>query len=279
MVYLAVTKLPISIEWFRLFQYLRMKRLLLSLCICAYGLATQAQITQLPDNFSSGTLWIVRVGANYNGVTGSGIDDQKDAWEKSKLDGSFKRNLGASISFGFNKSFGNSPLYWGMELGAGMRGYKTEATKNGSSSVKSAGNWQMTSATTNNTTLTAFNAQLTPIMIGYKLGINDKFAIDFHVGGYASYDFAGNFKSEYSSQINTTSEHGGSNQSKEENTSTKIGDIDHYNNHDFGVVAGAGVWFGHFNLDFIWQRGFISFYDKGSDLFSNNLQLRLGYAF
>ena len=187
--------------------------------------------------------------------------------------------MGANLSIGFNKSFGHSPLYWGMELGAGMRGYKTEATKKGNASVQSAGNWKLSSTTTDEVSLNAFNAHFTPIMIGYKFVLNDNFALDIHIGGYGSYDFAGDLKSEHHSRIYTTSQHGGSNQSKDESNSAKISDIDNYNNYDFGVVAGAGIWFGHFNLDIIWQRGFISIYDNDSDMFSNNMQLRLGYAF
>lgn len=256
-----------------------MKRFYL-LCVCAYGIGLHAQVTQLPENFTSGkTVWMVRIGASFNGVTGSGVNDQKDTWNKNGYDGSFKRSLGASLSIGFNKSFGDSPLYWGMELGAGMRGYKTEATKHGSSSVKSAGNWSMTSTAMDKTKLNAFNAQFTPIMIGYKFLFNDNIALDIHVGGYASYDFAGEIKSEYSSSYHTTSQYGGSSNSKNDNNSTKISDIDKYNNHDFGVVAGAGIWYGHFNLDFIWQRGFISIYDTDNGMFSNKLHLRLGYAF
>ena len=166
-----------------------------------------------------------------------------------------------------------------MELGVGMRGYKTEATKNGSASVESAGNWKLSSTTADELSLYAINAQFTPIMIGYKFILNDNLALDLHVGGFGSYDFAGELKSEYHSRINTTSQHGGSNQSKDESNSTKIGDIDKYQNYDFGVVAGGGIWYGHFNVDIIWQRGFISIYDSNSDMFSNNVQLRLGYTF
>ena len=113
-----------------------MKRILICLCVCTLGFNSQAQVTQLPDNFTSGkAMWIIKVGASYNKVTGSDVDDQKEAWQKNN------------------------------------------------------------------------------------------------------------------------------------------------NNYDFGVVAGAGIWFGHFNLDLIWQRGFISIYDTDSDMFSNNMQVRLGYAF
>lgn len=244
------------------------------------GLSTHAQITQLPDNFTSGKIvWMVRAGTNYNSVTGSAIDDQKEVWNKNKLDGSFKRVFGPTLSVGLNKSIGHSPLYWGMELGAGMRGYKTEAIKNGSASVPSAGNWKSSGTITDKTTLYAFNAQLIPIMVGYKYLINDNIAIDVHVGGFGSYDFWGELKSEHSSRIYITSDHGNSNQSKDESNSINIGDLEKYRNYDFGVVAGAGIWYGHFNIDFQWQRGFISIFGNNSDMFCNSLQLRLGYAF
>lgn len=45
------------------------------------------------------------------------------------------------------------------------------------------------------------------------------------------------------------------------------------------VRAGAGVWIGHFNLDFTWQRGFVSIYKGDSEFFNNSFLLRIGYAF
>lgn len=109
-----------------------MKKYVFSLIICASGLVTQAQVTQLPNDFTSGkTVWIVRAGASLSGVSGDGVDAMKDGWEKQKPNskwsssGDFKRALGANLSIGFNKLFGSGPVYWGMELGVAMRGYKT----------------------------------------------------------------------------------------------------------------------------------------------------------
>ena len=37
--------------------------------------------------------------------------------------------------------------------------------------------------------------------------------------------------------------------------------IDSYRNYDFGVLGGIGFWFGHFNNDLNYQRGFVSIYE------------------
>ena len=262
-----------------------MKKFVFSLLVCATGLVTQAQVTKLPEGFTSGkTVWMVRAGASLNGASGDGVDATLDGWEKHKpnskwdYSGDFKRALGASLSIEFYKSFGTSPLYWGMELGVAMRGYKGEADWSyGASSSVSGGYDSHTKAQT--ITMNAFNAQLSPINIGYKFLLNDNMAVDVHVGGFASYDFAGKLKSEHTYNMTSSSQYGSSTQSKDDSNSTNIGDIDGYRRHDFGVIAGAGVWVGHFNIDFTWQRGFISIYKGDNKLFNNSIQLRLGYAF
>lgn len=111
-----------------------MRKLVFSLLVFATGLAAQAQVTKLPEGFTSGkTVWMVRAGASLNDASGDGVDATLDNWEKQKpnskwsYSGDFKRALGANLSIGFNKPFGTSPLYWGMELGVAMRGYKGEA--------------------------------------------------------------------------------------------------------------------------------------------------------
>lgn len=51
------------------------------------------------------------------------------SWDKSKYDGDFKANVGYDFTVGFDKYFGNHHLYWDMELGLGVCGYKTHAIK------------------------------------------------------------------------------------------------------------------------------------------------------
>ena len=94
-----------------------MKKYLFSLLVCTSGLAAQAQVTQLPDGFTSGkTVWIVRAGASLNGVSGDGVNATKDGWEKLKPNskwsssGDFKRALGANLSIGFNKAVKRAPI-------------------------------------------------------------------------------------------------------------------------------------------------------------------------
>ena len=259
-----------------------MKRLVLSFLVCATGLATQAQVTKLSEGFTSGkTVWMVRAGASLNGASGDGVDATKDDWEKGKWDGSFGRALGGNVSIGFNKSFGSSPLYWGMELGAAMRGYKTSADWGKSASSTVAGSRIYDSHTkTQTTTLNAYNAQLLPIIIGYKYLLNDKMAIDVHVGGFASYDFAGEIKSETSDHIYSySSKYGTRDTNNEDSNTVKIGDLDGYRNYDFGAVGGVGLWFGHFNVGVSYQRGFISIFEGDNTYFCDKLQVRLGYAF
>ena len=89
-----------------------MKKLMVLMFMCSLGFVSQAQeVLQLPEGFSGGkTVWIVRAGASFSGVTGKGIDAQEDVWAKSKWSGSFGRAFGGNLSIGFNKTFGSSPL-------------------------------------------------------------------------------------------------------------------------------------------------------------------------
>lgn len=256
-----------------------MKKLMTLLFMCSLVLASQAQeVLQLPSGFSGGkTVWIIRAGANFSGVSGKGIDAQEDAWVKNKWSGSFGRAFGGNLSIGFNKSLGSTPIYWGMDLGVAMRGYKTDASWSyGASSSISGGYDSHTKS--EKTTLTAYSAQLSPINIGYKYKINDNMAVDIHVGGFASYDFAGSLKSESYDHIYLTGKYGTNDKTTENSNSTKIGDINSYRKYDFGVIGGVGFWYGHFNVDFSYQRGFVSIYDSDNTYFCNKMMLKLGYA-
>ena len=256
-----------------------MKKLMTLAFMCSLVLASQAQeVLQLPSGFTEGkTVWIVRAGVSFSGVFGKGIDAQEDAWAKNKWSGSFKRAFGGNLSIGFNKHFGSSPMYWGMDLGVAMRGYKADASWSyGASSSISGGYDSHTKSET--TTLTAYNAQLSPINIGYKYVINDRMAVDIHVGGFASYDFAGSLKGESYDHIYLTGKYGTNDKTTENSNSTKIGDIDNYRNYDFGAIGGVGFWYGRFNVDVSYQRGFISIYDSDDSYFCNKFQVRIGYA-
>lgn len=263
-----------------------MKRIsLLLLLVCIMGIASQAQVTNLPEGFTSNkAVWIVRAGIGFSGASGEGMDAIKENWEKAKpnskwsSEGEFRRVFGGNASFGFTKNFANGPVYWGMDLGMSMRGYETEASWDIYATSSVSGGYD-SHYKSEKSTLIAFSAQLTPINIGYRYIINDKMAVDVHVGGFASYDFAGKLETETRDHIFITGKYGTNNKTTDKENSVNIGDIDSYRNFDFGVIGGIGFWFGHFNIDVSYQQGFVSMYDSDKSLTNNKLQARLGYAF
>lgn len=249
----------------------------------------------LPEFNSGKAVWIVRVGVGFNGVVGSAKETQALLWENGKWDGSFKTNPGYVVSFGFNKSFGKHPLYWGMEFDLAMRGYKTKAEKfydDNDSPILDGGGYRRYTA---EGSLTTYNLQLSPIMIGYKYTFLERMAVDVHVGAYASYDFAGNERIYDSKHLVYHGSTFNRDDFEENENKVKIKDMDTMRKYDVGMNLGLGYWFGRFNIDFSWQRGFIPIYEGGDEtvtiggkkgekrekgnLFSNNFQLRIGYAF
>jgi len=252
---------------------------------------------ELPDFNSGKIVWVVRAGIGFNNAAGSYKETQELLWNDAKLSGNFSSFTGYDFSFGFNKSFGEQPLYWGMDLALGMRGYHSFADKQTTLSISSSFGW---SRSVNNQeqeqSLKTYNIQFSPVTIGYKYLFMNNMAADIHLGGYISYDFAGDntFSNTDITYYNTS--HGDNVVDNSTNTSTPIGDIDSLHRLDVGLNLGIGYWFGHFNIDLTWQRGFISFWDNGDDvvtigsgknkitrksgnLYTNNVQLRLGYAF
>ena len=50
--------------------------------MCSFGLVTQAQVTQLSEGFTEGkTVWILRAGGSFNGVSGDRVDTQEKSWK------------------------------------------------------------------------------------------------------------------------------------------------------------------------------------------------------
>ncbi|MCM1452405.1 MAG: porin family protein [Clostridium sp.] len=133
-----------------------MKKLVIALFAAMLFVSAQAQLRTSRTFFKSNsrTEWILRAGASFNNIAG--------------LDGDgLESKLGFDVDFGFNKYFGASNLYWGMELGVGTRG---TGVKDGDG-------------------FTGYNVKYSPFTIGYKFPITGAIKIDPHFGGYASYDF------------------------------------------------------------------------------------------
>lgn len=260
-----------------------MKKLaLLTLAILSWttvGAADFGRTLESPDFNSGKTIWIVRAGIGLNGTAGGAKDAQIEAWKDNNRDGSFKTTPGFDVSFGFNKSFGEHPLYWGMELTLGTRGYKTSAVfeRSASSSVSGGSDYHKKVV---DEKLSTYNVQLSPITIGYKYTFLERMAADIHVGAYAAYDFAGNYTVLTEDIIHSTGKYGSQNKHTSDKEKVKIGDIDGMHKFDAGMNLGIGYWFGHLNVDLTWQRGFVPIYKGGDDhLYTNNIQIRLGYAF
>ena len=235
------------------------KKFLLVSLLCICGLASHAQEPSLPAGFTtSDNVWIVRAGLSFNNVSGAGVLDTKANWAATNGVGEFENTLGGNISLSLYCPLGSCPFYFGFNVGAGMRGYKTSAKwQNGIYSLNSQ-----------ETTLTAFNFQISPSNIGYIAKINEKTALDFHVGLFFTCDFAGSFETENEYPDKST-----------ESESINIKDVDNYGKYDVGVVGGIGLWMNHWNIELNYQRGLATM-DKGvMNLYSNRLILTLGYAF
>ncbi len=245
----------------------------------------------LPEFNDGKTHWIFRAGLGINGVVGPNKETTNMQWEDGKWSGAFKAVSGYDFGFGFNKSFGHNPLYWGMELSLGMRGYKTNATKSSSTGAihTSHGTAGASSNSVSEMSLVCYNAQLTPLSIGYKYSFLERMAVDLHVGAFVSYDFAGNMKTNYTHDVHYFA---GNNKHEENDSKVKISDIEGLNKHDIGMNLGVGYWYGHFNIDITWQRGFVPVYSTGDEdvkigkntvkrgnLYSNSFQITLGYTF
>lgn len=153
---------------------------------------------------------------------------------------------GFDINIGFNKYMGSTNLYWGMELGIGTRGTSFEAYDDYYDKEMKGG-------------ISAYNVKWSPFTIGYKYAIGDMLKIDPHLGLYASYDFSSS-------------------------STGDLDDLDSMQEFDAGIQAGVGVWYGRFNLDFMYQAGFVnsepSFYhecfDGGK---TGNFLIRVGVSF
>jgi len=213
-----------------------MKKLIIALVALTLGFGAQAQLrtSRTFVKSKSRTEWIIRAGLSINKLNGlsSGNEDVDGVGCKTGFD----------IDFGFNKYFGSSNLYWGMELGIGTRGVsfedKDEELKGG---------------------ISAYNVKWSPFTIGYKYAIGDMLKIDPHLGLYASYDFSSS-------------------------STGDLDDLDDMQKFDAGIQAGVGVWYGRFNLDFMYQAGFINsepsfdygYLDGGK---TGNFLIRVGVSF
>ncbi len=103
----------------------------------------------------------------------------------------------------------------------------------------------------------AHAVQYSPFTFGWRFNVGDKIAIDPHLGLYAGYDFSSSVK--YEDESYSWDEAG-----------------DDYTGFDAGMNIGVGVWFGRFNLDVTYQKGFIAVFPEVT---AKATMIRLGIAF
>lgn len=155
-----------------------------------------------------------------------------------------KSNVGYNAMIGFQKPIGANGAYWGMEAGLGSRGFKIDDYDE----IKCI----------------AHNIQYSPFTFGWKFAVADNLKIDAHLGAFVGYDYTSKMKAD--------------------GESISWGDfaddeeVD-YNHFDAGLNVGAGLWYGRYNLDFTYQRGFIDIFSDFDGIKSSNFMIRLGIAF
>lgn len=271
-----------------------MKKLFLLCFMTVVCVVSSAQskkcILSLPDRYKM--QWNVNVGVLFNGVSGSNKLTQKAQWENEKKNGSFPALTGFSIGFGFDKSYGKSPLYGGLYIDFGTAGYKTKATKYTDSPYTSSSGVHAgyNSYKEEKYTLDMYNIVLQPTFIGYKYIINKSMMVSGHLGGFASYNLFG--KGKYNEYSHSHYYYDGSDKDSNNKSESKISDMEDLSKFDAGLNLGIGFYYGHFNIDFSWMRGFVPISKGGSDtikigkterkkgnLYESGFRISIGYTF
>lgn len=253
-----------------------MKKFILITVAASMAVAASAQVkfSRTFGKKESNVTWFVRAGVNFNSVSGDidehyyhGEDfyteengwDEKRGPEEVKIEG----KTGFDVSFGFNKPFGKSSAYWGMELGIGSRGYSATEVEQVEERIYDAdlgrNNYRYTYCDGDKGDFTAYNVKFVPFMVGYKYGVTKDIKIDAHIGAFVSYDFA------ISGDCDDV------NGAEEEPESL-----------DAGMQLGIGAWYKRFNLDLTWQKGFLEY--SNADCYADAakhsaIMLRVGVAF
>lgn len=262
-----------------------MKKVITLIAIAILGLSQTAEAKivnsrTVGERTKAPTIWILRTGLSLNGGTGSAISNIKDECkgynneygDEGKVSFGFKP--GYELSVAFNRPFGNTNFYWGMELGLGTRGIKY------TSEYSPEDDW----IEYGHKSLLAWNFKYSPFTFGYKYNINESIALDAHLGAYVSLDFAGKGKSSWDGI-----EQGDAYKEDEESANIGKDDLEHYKRFDCGLQVGLGVWYKRFNFDITYQRGFMNAYDfyyqsqwdidEDSKICTSNIMFRIGMSF
>ena len=212
-----------------------MKKIYLVALLALFSLASEAQIVSSRSSSviresgpvtPSSTLWFIRAGLSFDNIGGSDAEDNKST-------------IGYDVNVGFQRSITSlNGAYWGMDFGMMSRACKYD-------SKYLEGTWM------------AHAVQFSPFTFGWKIDLGTDFALDPHVGVYASYDLFGSSPDD--------------NHDWDENL----------NKLDIGGNFGFGVWYrNRLNIEFHYRQGFLNMSDRDKISFTaNKFVIALGLAF
>lgn len=112
-----------------------------------------------------------------------------------------------------------------------------------------------------------------PINFGYNYVINDKMNVRAKTGPYLTYAFSGKENYSYTDYINGKLDNGG-----QEETETKIGDMDGFHKFGIGWSIGAEFNYDSYIVGITYQRGLTKLFKK-TDIYESNIEFTLGMNF
>ena len=156
-------------------------------------------------------------------------------------------------------------------LGISTKGYKSDSESSSGSYWDDEGPNYDGSISTK---YTSYNLDL-PILVGYKLAVNDDFNIKLKVGPYLTYALSGKLKeegywTEYEDIHSSATEH--------INKETKIGDMNGFKNFGYGIHAGISADYKQFIFSASYQRAFSKVFDDAK-AYEQNILISFGYRF
>lgn len=162
-------------------------------------------------------------------------------------------------------------LFLEGSLGISTKGYKSDSESSSGSYWDDEGPNYDGSISTK---YTSYNLDL-PILVGYKLAVNDDFNIKLKVGPYLTYALFGKLKEEgywtgYEDIHSSSTEY--------INKETKIGDMDGFKNFGYGIHAGISADYKQFIFSASYQRAFSKVFDDAK-AYEQNILISFGYRF
>ncbi len=219
---------------------------LLALCL------TTAASAQENKTFESEAF----AGLSVNGFKGSDAEG---------LDVKMGFHAGFTARYNFVKS-----SFLEASLGVATKGYNSDLLLSSGEIWSDDGNYDSEVTTT----FTTYNIDL-PILIGYRLVVNDNLNLRLKVGPYLTYAFSGKEKSEgYMTEYPDIH----SSETEYIDKEVKIGDMDGFNRFGYGIHAGIGMDFKRFIFNASYQRAFSKICDD-KKIYEQNFLISIGYKF